>query len=34
VLVDEDAVRPVYADVVDLVLAIVQLHDTVDNAPG
>ena len=33
VLVDEDAVRPVYADVVDLVLAVVQLHDTVDNAP-
>ena len=34
VLVDEDVVRPVDADVVDLVLAVAQLHDTVDHAPG
>src|ERR1700760_4268225 len=33
VLVDEDVVRPVDADVVDLVLAAAQLHNTVDNAP-
>jgi hypothetical protein len=32
VLVDEDVVRPVDADVVDLVLAVAQFHDTVDNA--
>ena len=34
VLVDEDVVRPVDTDVVDLVLAVAQLHDTVDDAPG
>src|ERR1700674_410112 len=33
VLVDEDVVRPVDADVVDLVLAVAQLHNTVDDAP-
>src|SRR5438105_1729677 len=33
VLVDEDVVRPVDANVVDLVLAVAQLHDTVDDAP-
>src|SRR5438876_9991534 len=33
VLVDEDVVRPVDADVVDLVLAAAQLHNTVDDAP-
>jgi len=33
VLVDEDVVRPVDADVVDLVLAVTQLHNTVDDAP-
>src|SRR5205809_6529301 len=33
VLVDEDVVRPVDADVVDLVLAVAQLHDTVHDAP-
>src|ERR1700719_951326 len=32
VLVDEDVVRPVDADVVDLVLAVAQLHNTVDDA--
>src|ERR1700730_1438639 len=32
VLVDEDMVRPADADVVDLVLAIAQLHNTVDDA--
>ena len=32
VLVDEDVVRPVDADVVDLVLAVAQLHDTVHDA--
>src|SRR6266513_2085862 len=32
VLVDEDVVRPVDTDVVDLVLAVAQLHDTVDDA--
>src|SRR5438876_6789135 len=32
VLVDEDVVRPVDADVVDLVLAVAQLHDAVDDA--
>ncbi|MDQ1663943.1 MAG: hypothetical protein QOJ68_3923 [Blastococcus sp.] len=32
-LVDEDVMRPVDADVVDLVLAIAQLHDMVDDAP-
>src|SRR5450432_542764 len=31
-LVDEDVVRPVDADVVDLVLAVTDLHDTVDDA--
>jgi ABC-type polysaccharide/polyol phosphate transport system ATPase subunit len=34
VLVDEDVVRPVEADVVDLVLAVAQLHNTVDEAPA
>src|SRR6202022_2611317 len=33
VLVDEDVVRPVDADVVGLVLAVAQLHNTVDDAP-
>src|SRR5207237_10853224 len=33
VLVDEDVVWPVDADVVDLVFAVAQLHNTVDNAP-
>src|SRR6266567_3479331 len=33
VLVDEDVVRPVDADVVDLVLAVAQLHNTVDDTP-
>ena len=33
VLVDEDVVRPVDADVVDLILAVAQLHNTVDDAP-
>src|SRR6267142_194830 len=32
VRVDEDVVRPVDADVVDLVLAVAQLHNTVDDA--
>src|ERR1700737_5440069 len=32
VLDDEDVVRPVDADVVDLVLAVAQLHNTVDDA--
>jgi hypothetical protein len=32
VLVDEDVVGPVDADVVDLVLAVAQFHDTVDDA--
>ena len=32
-LVDEDVVRPVDADVVNLVLAVAQLHNTVDDAP-
>src|ERR1039458_5113783 len=34
VLVDEDVVWPVDADVVDLVFAVAQLHDAVDNSPG
>ncbi len=34
ILVDEDVVRPVDADVVNLVLPVAQLHNTVDNAPG
>ena len=33
VLVDEDVVRPVDADVLDVLLAVAQLHDTVDDAP-
>jgi hypothetical protein len=33
VLVDEDVVRPVDADVVNLVLAVAQLNNTVDDAP-
>jgi hypothetical protein len=32
VLADEDVVRPVNADVVDVVLAVAQLHDTVHDA--
>ena len=32
VLVDEDVVRPVDADVVDLVLAVARLHNTIDDA--
>src|SRR5437016_870488 len=32
VLVDEDVVRPADADHVDVVLAVAQLHDTVDGA--
>jgi hypothetical protein len=32
VLVDEDMVRPVGADGVDVVLAVTQLHDTVDDS--
>src|ERR1700728_1286766 len=34
VLVDEDVMGPVDADVVDLVLAVAQLHDAVDDAAG
>jgi hypothetical protein len=34
ILVDEDVVRPVDADVVDFVLAVAQLDDTVDDAVG
>src|SRR6202171_1531670 len=33
VLVDEDVVRPVDADVLDLVLAVALLYNTVDDAP-
>jgi hypothetical protein len=33
VLVDEDVVRPVDADVVDLVLAVTQLHDAINDSP-
>jgi hypothetical protein len=33
VLIDEDVVRPVDADVVDFVLAVAQLHNAVDDAP-
>ena len=32
VLVDEDVVGPVDADVVDLVLAVAQLHNAIDDA--
>jgi hypothetical protein len=32
VLVDEDVVRPIDADVVDLVLAVAKLQHTVDDA--
>src|ERR1700727_1779858 len=32
--VDEDVVGPVDADVVDLVIAVAELHDTVDGAAG
>jgi hypothetical protein len=32
VLVDEDVVRPVDADVVDLVVAAAQLYDTIDDS--
>ena len=32
--VDENVVRPVDANVVNLVLAVAQLHNTVDDAPG
>ena len=34
VLIDEDMMWPVDADVMDLVLAVTQLHDTVDDSPG
>lgn len=34
VLVDEDVVWPVDADVVDLVFAVAQLHNAIDDAPG
>jgi hypothetical protein len=34
VLVDEDVVGPVDADVVDLVLAVAELHHTVDDSAG
>ena len=34
VLVDEDVMRPVDADVVDLVLAVAQLYHAVDDASG
>ena len=34
VLVDEDVVGPVDADVVDFVLAVAELHDTVDDTTG
>ena len=33
-LIDEDVVRPVDADMVDFVLAVAQLHNTVDDAPA
>jgi hypothetical protein len=33
-MVDEDVVRPVDADVVDLVLAVAQPEDPVHDAPG
>ena len=33
VLVDENMVRPVDANGMDLILAVAQLHNTVDNAP-
>ena len=33
VVVDEDVVRPADANVVDLVFAVTQLHNTVDDAP-
>ena len=33
ILVDEDVVWPVDSDVVDLVLAVAQLHNTIDHAP-
>ena len=33
VLIDEDVVRPVDADVVDVVLAVAQLDYTVNDAP-
>ena len=33
VLIEEDVVRPVDPDVVDVVLAVAQLHDAVDDAP-
>jgi hypothetical protein len=34
VVVDEDVVRPVDADAVYLILAVAQLYNTVDDAPG
>jgi hypothetical protein len=33
VVADEDVVRPVYADIVNLIFAATQFHDTVDDAP-
>ena len=33
VLIDEDVMWPVDANVVDLVLAVAQLYNTVDNSP-
>src|ERR1700722_9506776 len=30
---DEDVVRPVHADIVDLIFAFTQIHDTVDDSP-
>ena len=33
VVIDENVMRPVDADVVDLVFAVAQLHNTVDDAP-
>ena len=34
VVADEDVMRPVNADIVNLVFAVTQLHNAVDNAPG
>ena len=33
VVADEDVVRPFYADIVNLVLAVTQLHNPIDNTP-
>ena len=32
IVIDEDVVRPVDADIVNLIFAVTQLHNTVDNA--